>query len=100
MSYNVNFRAGQVPPQVKNVAKNTVETIAKEAKYTSPYASIEKGMLKPAEELIKEAELAAVNCKKPMNVLEAEARALKEKVAKEAMEKSIAESATPPIPFN
>ena len=57
-------------------------------------------MLKPAEELIKEAEQAAVNCKKPMNVLEAEARALKEKAAKEAIEKSIAESATPPIPFN
>lgn len=100
MSYNVNFRGGQVPTQVKTVAKNTVEAIAKEAKYTSPYANIEKGMLKPTEELLKEADMVAINSKKPLNVLEAEARALREKAAKEVFEKSLADSATPPIPFN
>jgi len=99
MISNLTF-AGKMPQKVVKTGVETLETIAKEAKYVSPYSSIEKDMLKSAENIAKEGDLMAINSKKPLNILEAEARAIKEAKAKEAIEKAIAEQAVPSVPYN
>ena len=82
MNYNVAF-AGKVPQKVVNVGKEVVENIAKDAKYTTPFAPVEKGMTEAAEMAAKKADKAIENTFKPYNLLEQSAREAKEVVVKE-----------------
>ena len=91
MNYNVTF-AGKVPQKIVNVGKETVENIAKDAKYTTPFAPVEKGMTEAAEATAKKADKAIENTFKPYNILEAEARAAKKEV--------VAEESIMNVPFN
>ena len=76
MNFNVTF-AGKVPQKIVNVGKEAVENIAKDAKYTTPYAPIEKGMTEAAEIAAKKADKAIENTFKPYNLLEQSAREAK-----------------------
>ena len=91
MNYNVTF-AGKMPQKIVNVGKETVENIAKDAKYTTPFAPVEKGMTEAADAAAKKADKAIENTFKPYNILEAEARAAKKEV--------VAEESIMNVPFN